>query len=315
MASRTVCFKRFSYICADFFLSGISAVDGSSDAAHQDHFALQTFLKSRDVILRKGSLPYLYTDLGHVLDYRDEVGIRVVDGYDAARADVLVELPVRLLEELAPHVRLHEEGILGSPVIMSEYCIRLQPVDHELDIFHPVLVDVCDQFVHFLRMIIQTGKDLLERHQVVALLKDTRRDESCYELVITGVVSCPGAERLPQSIIAAVGEDIRRMDIVPPVSYILDDLVFLSYMRHGSRCIKGPVGPDAPAVRNGCTRPEARTDICADRVRNYHLEGLILDEPAVRLEKFKENFSCCHHVLSPFFYCTRCHINRAVCTM
>ena len=64
-------------------------------------------------------LPDLNADLGHVVHDGDEVRVGVVDGDDAARADVAIKAAVGLLEKLAPHVGLHKEGIFRAPVIVG----------------------------------------------------------------------------------------------------------------------------------------------------------------------------------------------------
>ena len=127
-AAGGVFLKRGGDVGANLLLSRVGAVDSGADAAHEHHPAAKALLQFGDVILRQNALPALNTYLRHILDDGGEVGVGVVDDHDAAGADVAVQTAVRLLEELAPDIRLHEQRVLGAPVVVRENEVGVQPV-------------------------------------------------------------------------------------------------------------------------------------------------------------------------------------------
>ena len=126
----------------------------------------------------------LNADLGHVVHDRHKIGVRVVDGNDAARTDVAIKPAVRLLEEFPPHLRLHEQSVLGAPVVVREDHVRLQIVDEQLHVQQPIRGDVVNERVHLLRVLIQVRQRVLKAHQEVALLKNACAHEAGEELAL-----------------------------------------------------------------------------------------------------------------------------------
>ena len=95
-----------------------------------------------------------------------------MDGNDPPGADVAIEAAVGLLEELPPHLRLHEQGVFGAPVVVGEQHVGLQAVDEHFGIGQPELGDGFNELVHLVRVLVQGGEGVLKVHKEVALLKD-----------------------------------------------------------------------------------------------------------------------------------------------
>ena len=114
------------HIGAHLLFAGVSSVNRGAYATHQNHAAFKLLLQGRNVVLRKHALPDLYAYLRHVFDYRHQIRIRVMYRYDTLLTYISIESAVRFLEELPPHLRLHEESVLCTPVIVREDHIRLQ---------------------------------------------------------------------------------------------------------------------------------------------------------------------------------------------
>ena len=83
-----------------------------------EQLSFKVALQCRNIVFRQSTLPDLNTDLGHIVNYRHKIGIRMVHGNAAARADIAVKAAVRLFEKLAPHIRFHEQRILRAPVVV-----------------------------------------------------------------------------------------------------------------------------------------------------------------------------------------------------
>ncbi|CDB44271.1 unknown [Firmicutes bacterium CAG:240] len=118
MSARAAGVQRISCISKYSLAAYILPVDGGSHAAHENELSFKVALQCRNIVLRKRALPYLNADLGHIVNYRHKIGIRMVHGNAAARADIAVKAAVRLFEKLAPHIRLHEQRILRAPVVV-----------------------------------------------------------------------------------------------------------------------------------------------------------------------------------------------------
>ena len=95
-------------IVQDLLRLGVRAVNGGPQAAHEHQLAVEVLLKGGDVVLRQGALPHLNADLRHVVHNGHQIGVGVVDGDDAPGADIAIEAAIGLLEEVPPHLRLHE---------------------------------------------------------------------------------------------------------------------------------------------------------------------------------------------------------------
>ena len=128
------------------------------------HFSVLLPLQSRDVVLRQHTLPHLNAYLRHVLHNGRQIGVRVVDGDDAPGANIAVKPTVRLLEKFPPHVRVHEQRVLGAPVVVGEDHIRLQTVNEQLHIAQPVLGDVFNELAHLVGVLVEIRQRVLEAH-------------------------------------------------------------------------------------------------------------------------------------------------------
>ena len=65
--------KCIVYIAPGLFFFSIRSVYGSADTSHEHHAAFQALLELRYIVFRQHALPHLYTNFGHVFNYRRKV--------------------------------------------------------------------------------------------------------------------------------------------------------------------------------------------------------------------------------------------------
>ena len=82
---------------------------------------------------------------------------------------------------------------------------------------------------------------------------------------------------------AAVRDDIRCLDIIPPVSDILEHFILTCNYRHLSRSVCGPVYHNSPLVYRCRARSYALIKISADRIAKVELQCFILHQLTLRL--------------------------------
>ena len=248
-------------------------------------------LEGGNVVFRQCTLPDLNADLGHVVHDGDEVRVGVVDGDDAARADVAIKAAVGLLEKLAPHVGLHKEGVFRAPVIVGEDDIGLQAVDQAADIIEAVLRDRLDEFVHLVVMLVERGQRIFKAHEEVALLKNACAHETGEELAL----GIRGGARARAALLPALGADaqVGDMDGVLPVRYIGTDRQLRCVDGDGAGRALGKADGRAPAVLAHGAALAVAAKIGVDGVREAHVQRFILAELtlglAVGLDEFKKN--------------------------
>ena len=295
--------QGLAHIAAHLALGGVGPVNGGADAAHEHHAALQLPLEGGNVVLRQDALPDLDAQLHHVLHNGNQVGIRVVQGNDPAGTDVPVEPTVRLLEELPPHLRLHEQSVLGAPVVMGEDQVRVEVVNEHFHIADAVIGDVIDQLMHLLRVLIEVGEGILKAHEKMALLKDAGAHETGDQPVLTRFL--PGQRPAFLPALGAVGFKVRGMDKVPPAGDVRADLIFLGNVGHGAGSLRRPHDGGAPTVLTGAAPLPVAPEVAVDGVPQRHGQRFVLFQLpfrlAVWLEKFKEYlFWALHGVMAPF---------------
>ena len=237
-------------------------------------------LQSGDVVFRQHALPGLDTDLGHVVHDGDQVGVGVVDGDTAPGANIAVEAAVGLLEKGPPHIRVHEQGILGAPVVMGEDNVRVEVVDKQLHIAQAVVGDVVNEPVHFLGMLVKGGEGVFKAHEEVALLKNTRAHEACQELFLSGDGAGGGAAVLPAR--GAVGRQVRGMDRLLPARHIRADGEVIAVDGDGAGSVLGEADGGAPAVAADGAPAAVAAQVGIDGVGKAQVQGLILLEHALR---------------------------------
>ena len=221
----------------------------------------------------------------------------MVDGDAAPGADVPVEPAVRLLEKLPPHLRLHEQGVLGAPVVVGEDHVRLQVVDKQLHIAQPVLQNVLDQLVHLLRMLVEVGQRVLKAHKEVALLKDAGAHEPRQQLLLAAGV--PGLPAAVLPALGAVGRQIRGVYRLPPPGHVRAHRQTVPCQRHGAGRVRREADGGAPAVHADGAPLPVSPQVCVGRVVQAHMQRLVLPQLplrlAVRLQKLQKVLFCCHH--------------------
>ena len=227
----------------------------------------------------------------------------MVYGDDAALADVAVKAAVGLLVELAPHLRLHEEGVLGAPVVMGEDDVRVQVVDEHLHVFEAVIGDVVYELVHLIGVLVEVGERVLKAHEKVALLEYAGAHEAGHKLLAAHGLGL-GADVLPAG--GAVGLQVRGVDIVAPVGYVAEHFQLVAGVRHGAGRVGGEEDGCAPLVHAGGAADAVAAQVGVYGVAGHHGQGLVLVEDALRpsvwLEHFKENLAWCGHGFDPLIY-------------
>ena len=247
-------------------------------------------LEGGDIVLRQHALPDLDADLGHVVHNRDEVRVGMVDGDDAARADVAVEAAVGLLEELAPHLGLHKEGVFRAPVIVGEDDVWLQAVDQAADIVKAVLRDRLDELVHLVGMLVERGQRIFKAHEEVALLKNARAHETGEQCPL-GVGGCA---HLCAALLPALGADaqVGNVDGLFPAGDVCADGQLRRVKRDSAGGILGKADGRAPTVFRHAAALAVAAKEDVDGIAQAHMERLVLAELAlglaVRLDEFKK---------------------------
>ena len=294
--------QRIAGVVKDLLRLRIRAVDRRAEAAHEREPAVQVLLQSRDVVLRERALPDLDADLRHIVHDRDKVGVGMVDGDHAAGADIAVEAAVGLLEELAPHIRLHEQGVLCAPVVMRENDIRLQPVDKAADIVKAVLGDGLYKLVHLVRVFVQVCERVLKAHEEMALLEYSRTHEPGKEPAL-GLSKC-GVSPACVPPGGAGGVKIRSVYSLSPARDIRADGHSLSVHGHGAGRILREADGRPPPINADCAALAVAAQIGVDRIVQTHMQRLILLQLALRLavglDKLKEYLFRCGHYNASF---------------
>ena len=294
---RTAVRQHPSRVGAYLLRGRVRPVDSRAHAAHQHQPSVQTALQGGDVVLRQHTLPHLNAALRHILHDGGQIGVCVVDGDAAPGADVSVEPAVRLLEERPPHLGLHEQGVLGAPVVVGEDHVRAQAVDQQLHIGQPVFQNVLDEVVHLLRMLVKAGQCVLEAHEEVALLKDAGAHEPRQQPLL----AAGGPGLLPAGLpaVGTVRRQIRRVYRRPPACHVRAHRQTVLRHRHRPRRILRKADGGAPAIHaDGAPLPVA-PQVGIGRVVQAHIQRLVLPQLplrlAVRLQKLQKVLFCCHH--------------------
>ena len=290
MSSRSAGFKHISHIRTDFLFRGIRPVNCRADPAHQDHPAVQLTLQSGNIIFRQHTLPALDADFGHVVYNRSKIRVGMVDGDHALGTDIAVNFPVGLLEELTPHIRVHEEIRFGAPVIVEEDTVRVHLFAIELHDLQFIFADIINQLMHLVRMLIEVGERVFKTHQKVALLKQPGAGEGKEKPVRPR--SFPrGFDALFPAFLT-VGFHIGSMHDFFPLRDVFEDFKIFCGDRLLAGMVLGPGNRDAPAILPRCARAAPVHQVSVYRVKKPQAQGLVLVEQpvglAVRLQHFKE---------------------------
>ena len=264
-------------------------------------------LQGRNIVFRQNALPDLNADLGHVVHDGHEIGVRVVDGDDAARADVAIEPAVWFLEEFPPHLGLHEQGIFCAPVVVRKDHVRLQVVDEHPHIRQAILRDVVDERVHLIRMGVKVRERVLKAHKEMALLEYARAHKPGQQMIRPAGSARLGAAGLPP--LRTGGLQIRRVHRLTPAHDVRADGETLARVRHRAGRVLGKQDRRTPAVLARCTALAVAAQVGVARVGKAHMQGLVLAQLAlrlaVRLEQLEENFFWCGHGLHSLLYKTQ----------
>ena len=297
MSARAAGAQRFSCVSEYILAAYILPVYGGSHAAHEDELSVKMALQCRDIVFRQGALPDLNADLGHIVNYRHKIRVGMVHGNAAARADIAVKAAVRLLEEFAPHIRLHKQRILRAPVVVREDNVRLQIVDEHFHIAQAVLGYIFDKLVHLARMLIEVGERRLKAHEEMALLEYARAHKSGDELLISGRLARFSAALIPAFRAGAL--DIRRMHRFVPARYITAHRHVAVVKRHCARCILREAYGRSPTVNADGSALAVAAQICVYGVIQAHMQRLVLFQLTlglrVGLEHFKKDLFCSLH--------------------
>ena len=300
--------QRIRGVGADLVRLRVRAVDGRAEAAHQHKPPVQMPLQGGNVVLRQDALPDLDADLGHVVHDRDEVGIGMVDGDHAARADIAVKPAVRLLEEFAPHLRAHEQCVLRPPVVVGE---DLQPVDEPPDIVQPVLCDILDQLVHLAGVLIQARERVFKAHQEVALFKNARPHKAREQVLLAAGRPRRRAAGIPP--LRAVCAEVGRVHHLAPARHIRADGHAVFRHRHRAGRVRRPADRRSPAVNARRAALAVAAQIGVDGVGKAHGERLILAQLPLGLpvgaEQLQKYLFRCGHAITPLN--TGCRMYRS----
>ena len=231
----------------------------------------------------------------------------MVDGDDAARADVAIEPAVRLLEEFPPHLWLHKQGIFRAPVVMREDHVRLQIVDEHAHIRQAILRDVVDERVHLVRVRIEIRKRVLKAHEKVALLKDAGAHKARQQVVRPAGGARLSTAGLPS--LRAGSLKIGSMHRLAPAHDVRADGETLARVRHGAGRILRKQDRRAPAVLARCAAPAVAAQVGVARVGKAHVQRLILAQLALRLavgsDQLEEDLFRCGHGFHSLLYKTQ----------
>ena len=307
MPARAITPQHVTRIGQDLLGRCVLAVDGRAEAAHEREPAIEMLLQRGDVVFRQDALPDLNADLGHIIHDRHEIGVGVVDGDDAARADIAVKAAVRLFEEFPPHLRLHEQGVFRAPVVVREDDIRLQIVDQHAHIRQAVLGDVVDERVHLVRMRIEVRERVLKAHEKVALLKDARAHKARQQPLRPAGGACLQAAGVPS--LCAGGLEIGGMDRLAPARDVRAYGKPLARIRHRTGGIRREQDRRAPAVPARRAALAVAAQIRVARIVQAHMQRLILAQLALRLtvgaDELEEDLFRCGHGFHSLLYKTQ----------
>ena len=307
MPARAVTPQHVTRIGQDILGRCVLAVDGRAEAAHEREPAIEMPLQRGDVVFRQDALPDLNADLGHIIHDRHEIGVGMVDGDDAARADVAIKAAVRLFEEFPPHLRLHEQGVFRAPVVVREDDVRLQIVDQHAHIRQAVLGDVVDERVHLVRMCIEVRERILKAHEKVALLENARSHEARQQVVRTAGSACLSTAGLPS--LRTGGLQIGGVHRLAPARDIRADGEALARVRHRAGRILGEQDRRAPAVLARRAALAVAAQVGVARVGKAHVQRLILAQLALRLavgaDELEEDLFRCGHGFHSLLYKTQ----------
>ena len=221
----------------------------------------------------------------------------MVDGDDAARADIAVKAAVRLFEEFPPHLRLHEQGVFCAPVVVREDHVRLQIVDQHTHIRQAIFSDVVNERVHLVRVCIEVRERVLKAHEKVALLKNARAHEPGQQVIRPAGGTRLGAAGLPP--LRAGSLQIGRVHRLAPARDVRADGETLARVRHRAGRVLGKQDRRAPAVHARRAALAVAAQVGVARIVEAHVQRLILAQLALRLavgpdELEKDLFRCRH---------------------
>ena len=205
----------------------------------------------------------------------------MVDGDDPTGADVAIEAAVGLLEKLPPHLRLHEQGVFGAPVVVGEQHVGLQAVDEHFGIGQPELGDVLNQLVHLVRVLIERGEGVFKIHEEVALLEDAGAHKAGDQAVVPGGLPGGGPGLLPP--LGAVGLKIGGVDHLPPTRHVGADGEPAGVDGDGAGGVLWEIDGHAPPVHRGGAPLPVAPEEDVDGVSQIHGQGLVLAQLALRL--------------------------------
>ena len=205
----------------------------------------------------------------------------MVDGDDPTGADIAIEAAIGLLEELPPHLRLHEQGVFGAPVVVGEQHVGLKAVDEHFGIGQPELGDVLDQLVHLVRVLIERGEGVFKIHEEVALLKDAGAHKAGDQAVVPGGGVGGGTGLLPA--LGAVGLQVGGVDHLPPARHVGADGERRAVDGDGPGGVLREVDGHPPPVPAGAAPLSVAPEKDVDGVGQVHGQGLILAQLALGL--------------------------------
>ena len=231
----------------------------------------------------------------------------MVDGDDAARADIAVKAAVRLFEEFPPHLRLHEQGVFRAPVVVREDDVRLQIIDQHAHIRQAVLGDVVDERVHLVRMRVEVRERVLKAHEEVALLKNARAHEARQQpLRLAGGARLQTAGLPP---IRTGGLKIGSVHRFAPARDVRAHGKPLARVRHRAGGIFRKQNRRAPAVLTRRAALAVAAQVRVARIVQAHMQRLVLAQLALRLavgpDDFEEDLFRCGHGFHSLLYKTQ----------
>ena len=170
----------------------------------------------------------------------------MMDHDDIMFPHIAVDSAVMLFEELSPDIRIHEQAVFCTPVIMGKDGIRFQVVNDHFGILETVLGDSGDQTFHIIRLQQEIHQRIFKSHKEMTLFKDTGSHKAHHQFLAAVHLGGAGKSGFPS--VAAVGCQIRNLYIFFPFSHIRADLIALCHMRHRAGCVLGEENFRSPSV-------------------------------------------------------------------
>ena len=301
MTAGTEVLTDLADIGADLFLSRIGTVDDGVDAAHQGHTAVQLLLEGCNVVGVQHTLPHVDAQVNHIFHNALTPAVGMVQDDDTVVLHVLVHLHILGLDELAPHSRADEHGVLAAPIVMGNDDIGMEVVHQQLGVLEAVLTDGFQQFQGILRLLVQSHAQVGDAHQVVSLLPNTGTHEGHNQMLIAVNGGSSSLGVLPQLRSGAVGNQIGNLNGFLPLGNIgADQIIFAG---EGEHLGLGPQVGGAPTVLDGAALLAHTAGVALNRVDHNRLGKFVVVDQAVglaiRLQGFQKILLGGKHRKSP----------------